>query len=82
MKFTTQKKELKIGQLKTVEKFAILPVTADEGETVVWLEKYIELYEVQTILKSRPTAVGMYGIWLAYETYWTNDWKSLGKKSI
>jgi hypothetical protein len=81
MKFSNKEEQLELGQRKSITKFAYFPVTVDDGETIVWLEKYLDIYEVQRVCKARPTAVGMYGLWLAYEFYWTNEWRSINKKS-
>ncbi|MEK6829067.1 MAG: hypothetical protein AABY15_02990 [Nanoarchaeota archaeon] len=65
--------EPKVGDKKEITKFAFFPVRIDE-ETTVWLEKYIQVYVAEKRLKAFPTAVGMYGIWLAYETRWVIEW--------
>lgn len=69
------------GQVKRVKKFAFIPTVVDNGDLLIWLEPYFENYIVKRKLKARPTAVGMYGIWLAHTHEWVNEWESIGKHS-
>jgi hypothetical protein len=74
MKFSNKEEQLELGQRKSITKFAYFPVTVDDGETIVWLEKYLDIYEVQREYNARLTAVG---ICLKHEF----GWKSIGKRS-
>jgi hypothetical protein len=73
------KKGTKIGDKKEKVKFAFFPVRIDEL-TSVWLEKYIEVFEAQTILKPFPTGIGPYGIWMGVKYEWVLDWVSIKKR--
>lgn len=80
MKFT-KKPPLNEGETKEVRRFAFFPTKINEN-TTVWLEHYIECFRAEKVLRAYPTAVGMYGIWLAWDTEWVIEFVSKEKKVI
>jgi hypothetical protein len=68
-----------LGDKKEVVRFAFLPTKIND-DTTVWLEKYIEIYEFKKVYKAYPLAVGMYGVWLAYDFEYVNEWTLMQKK--
>lgn len=63
-----------IGDIKEKVRFAFLPIKINK-ENVVWLEKYVEVYEYKLQLKKRPVAknfrdVELHGIAFNWSEKW------------